>query len=292
MKRLTLTLCCWLALLGAVAAEDVKVDANRIVRLKADLTSPDDLVFWSIDKEDSVDAEELPGGKLYFAAPPGTYRVKCVVVPVKDGKISGAQKTSRYVVTVGAPGPAPAPNPGKSIYDLTLTRDKPAGEEWKFSVPVPAKAGRYGIIPYDTPPGPTPPGPTPPGPVPPGPEPGPAPIDAKGLHVLMVVESADLGKYPPAQLNAMYNGDVRAYLNAKCPLGPIPGQHEWWMLDKDTDLSGLAAKWQNAMKRAKDNKDFKTPWLIVSNPDKGGGYEGPVPADPAKMLELLKKYGD
>jgi hypothetical protein len=112
MKRAALSLCCWLALCLAVFGEDVRVDANKIVRLKADVTSADDLVFWSVDKEEQVDAEELPGGKLYFAAPPGVYRVKCVVVPVKDGKIAGGQKATRYVVTIGPPGPVPpGPNP-------------------------------------------------------------------------------------------------------------------------------------------------------------------------------------
>jgi hypothetical protein len=244
MKRLTLILCCWLALLGVALAEDVKVDANRIVRLKADLTSPDDLVFWSIDKEDSVDAEELPGGKLYFAAPPGTYRVKCVVVPVKDGKIAGGQRTSRYVVTVGAPGP--------------------------------------------TPPGP---GPTPPGPTPPGPAPGPAPIPDAGFRALVVYETADLPKMTPAQQNVLYARAVRDYLDAKAVLGPDGKTHEWRMYDKDVDLGAESAVWRNAVKRARESKDFKTPWLIISNPEKGTGYEGPLPADVNAMLELLKKHG-
>jgi hypothetical protein len=140
-----------------------------------------------------------------------------------------------------------------------------------------------------TPTPPVPPGPNPPGP--PGPTPGVAPIDGKGLHVLIVYESADLAKYPVRQLDAMQSSKVRGYLNEKCPPGPVGGQREWWMLDKDVDMSQLPKKWQDAMKRAKADPKFKTPWLIVSNPDMGGGYEGPVPDDADKMLEILKRYG-
>jgi hypothetical protein len=232
----------WVSLFVPSYAEDIKVDANKIVRLKADLTSPQDIPIWSVTPEDSVDAEELDGGRFYFTAPPGVYRVKCVVVPVKEGKISGRVITTRYVVTIGTPGPTP----------------------------------------------PNPPGPNPPVP----PTPSTAPINGKGLHVLVLIETADAPKLPPAQYNAIYGQEFHDYLDSKTPIGPDGKQHEWWILDKDSDVSALPDKWKNAVKRAKESKDFKTPWIIVSNPDKGGGYEGPLPATKQEILNLLKKYGD
>jgi hypothetical protein len=131
---------------------------------------------------------------------------------------------------------------------------------------------------------PVPPGPGP-EPQPPGPTPGPAPIPAEGLHVLIVYESAEKNKMPPAQLLVLHAQPIRDYLNAKCPAGPIAGQKEWWILDKDTDVSALPQKWQDAMKRPRQS----VPWIIVSNGK--AGFEGPLPADVNKTLELLRKYG-
>lgn len=240
MRRL-LVLPVWLALaLTLCAAAPVKivgpsgpVAPYKLVELQAEGDLTGAAVLWDVTPEDAVDMREQPGGKLTFVAPPGTYKVRCTVVRLKDGQtVADRQRT---VVVIGTPTPMP--------------------------------------------PGPNPPGPSPP--------PGPAPIDAKGLHVLIVYESADLAKMPPAQQNIIYSQTVRTYLNDKCPAGPDGKTKEWRIYDRDVDVSGESAVWQAAMKRPRT----ATPWIVISNPDKGGGYEGPLPADVPATMELLKKWG-
>jgi hypothetical protein len=130
----------------------------------------------------------------------------------------------------------------------------------------------------------------PPGPDPdpgPDPKPNPAPIPAAGLHVLIVYESAEVGKLPAAQEAILYAQSIRDYLNAKCPVGPDNKTKEWRIWDKDVATAGESKLWQEALKRPRAS----VPWIIVSNPAKGGGFEGPLPANVADTLTLLKKYG-
>lgn len=154
------------------------------------------------------------------------------------------------------------------------------------------------------PPAPNPdPGPGP-GPNPPEPNPNPAPIPAPGFRVLIVFEAAELSSYPPAQLAVIYSGRLRDYLDAKCvkEAGGKPGWNIW---DKDVVIKDESQIWKDAMARPrvppkiippKDlNPNIKVeepkalPWIIVSNGKTG--YEGPLPANVDKTLELVKKYG-
>ena len=135
----------------------------------------------------------------------------------------------------------------------------------------------------DVPPEPVPPGPTPP--VPPAP---PAPIPDAGFRVLIVIETADLSKLPPAQALALTAQDVRAYLNAHCVAGADGKTKEWRVWDKDVDPAAETPLWQAAFKRAAGKT---LPWIIVSAGGSKGGFEGPLPADSASLLTLLKKYG-
>lgn len=131
------------------------------------------------------------------------------------------------------------------------------------------------------------PGPKPPNPPdPPDPKPDPAPIPEAGFRVLFIYETADLGTYPKEQQAALTSQEIRQYLNAKCVLGPDGKTPERRFYDKDVDLSGESKLWQKAMQRPRG----PMPWLIVSNGSTG--YEGPVPANIAETLKLLKKYGD
>jgi hypothetical protein len=107
------------------------------------------------------------------------------------------------------------------------------------------------------------------------------------LHVLIVYESAELSKLSPVQQAILFNKDMREYLNTTCPVGPDGKTREWRIWDKDVDASAESELWQAALKR--DRKSV--PWIIVSNPDKGGGYEGPLPATITETMALLKKYG-
>lgn len=129
------------------------------------------------------------------------------------------------------------------------------------------------------------PGPGPgPDPKPPTPDPdNPAPIPVKGFRVLIVYESAELSKYSAQQQAILTGKTVRDYLNANCVAGPKE-QKEWWILDKDADVSAIAKHWQDAMKRPRKS----TPWIIVSDGVKG--YEGALPASVADTISLLKKY--
>jgi len=119
----------------------------------------------------------------------------------------------------------------------------------------------------------------------PAPKPTPAPIPVSGLHVLVVTDRTTA--LTPAQQLALSSGDVRSYLNQTCPAGPS-GQKEWRFLDKSADLTNESPLWQEAFKRTSGKP---VPYIIVSNPDKGGGFEGALPTDAASLLALLKKYG-
>lgn len=126
----------------------------------------------------------------------------------------------------------------------------------------------------------------PPGPGPgPGPTPGPAPIPLPGFRVLMVVESADLSKLPAAQVAVLTAADVRAYLNAKCAVGPNGVNREWRQWDKDVVTANEAPHWQAAMARPRQS----LPWIVISTGT--AGYEGPLPATVAETLTLLKRFG-
>lgn len=124
-----------------------------------------------------------------------------------------------------------------------------------------------------------------PSPAPSPPAPSPAPIPADGLHVLVAYESADVATYPREAWGAVYGADFEGYLNAKCAKGK-DGRPAWRRFDKDTPGGGDDAIWGEAMKKA-----TAFPWLVVSNPQKGGGYAGKLPATKAEVMALLQKYG-
>jgi hypothetical protein len=130
-------------------------------------------------------------------------------------------------------------------------------------------------------PQPTPPTPTPP----PGPTPDPAPIPEAGFRVLMVYETGEVQKLPPAQGSVLYSKQIRDYLDSKCVVGRDGKTREWRIWDKDIDTTNETAIWQSAMKR--DRKSV--PWIVISNGKTG--FEGPLPASVSEALALLKKYG-
>lgn len=129
---------------------------------------------------------------------------------------------------------------------------------------------------------PVPPTP-PPGPGP-GPKPDAAPIPVAGFRVLIVYESADATKLPPAQHSIIYGKTMRDFLNATCAVGPDNKTREWNIWDQDVDTSAVAKHWQDAMKRPRKS----VPWLLVSNGVTG--WEGPLPATVDETLALLRKY--
>ena len=104
------------------------------------------------------------------------------------------------------------------------------------------------------------------------------PIPGDEFRVMIVYESDDLDNYPRGQVDAMYSSEVRQYLMSNCPANGFR------ILDKDADLGLDLPIWQEAMKRERQG----LPWLLIDA--QGGGYEGPLPATPEALLELLKKH--
>jgi len=109
------------------------------------------------------------------------------------------------------------------------------------------------------------------------------PIIGRGLRVLIVEETAERSKLPPAQAAELTSGIVFDYLNEKCT-DEASGKKAWRIFDKDTPLENETKYWQDAMAR----KRTSLPWLIVSNGRKG--FEGPLPPSVDELLDLLKKY--
>ena len=132
----------------------------------------------------------------------------------------------------------------------------------------------------------------PPKPVPPDPPPKPpTPKDSpfpgvSGLHVLVVYQDRKLATLPPAQQSVLFAASVRNYLNAKCPVGPDGRTRQWRMWDAEVDASGADKLWRDAFARPRGG-EF---WILLSNGRES--YEGPLPENVDKMLELLKKYGE
>lgn len=284
---------------------ELKVPPYRLVELAADGAGAEDLIFWDVTPPESADVREN-GAKLLFVAPPGEYRVTVRVVPVKDGKISGPARTERCVVVIGMP-PPPKPTvsvtlnpPAATVAPGGIVRFVPtvtgaadmsvvwtctcvgggnvqqdgtftAGSvETTATVTVTSRADPTAsftatVLVKGTP-------------MP------PAPIPEPGLRVLIVYETADAGKMPPAQQNILYGQQTRDYLNQKCVVGPDGKTKEWRIWDKDVATGSESQLWQTAMKRPRAS----TPWLIVSNGTTG--FEGPLPATVDDFLNLIKKY--
>lgn len=124
-----------------------------------------------------------------------------------------------------------------------------------------------------------------PDPKPPAPDPKPVdppPIPAAGLHVLVVFETGKA--LPPGQQSILYGKAVRDYLQANCVVGPDGKTKQFRIYDQDVDASRDSKLWADAMKRPRAS----VPWVVVSNGKTG--FEGPLPENPDKFLELVRKY--
>lgn len=130
----------------------------------------------------------------------------------------------------------------------------------------------------------------PPGPTPtptPTPDPTPNPIPGDKNRVLIMYESSELSNLPSSQSLQITSGNLRAYLNKKCLVGPDGKTPEYRIWDKDVDLTNTAQVWKDAMASAKKD-GFRTPVLAVSNGKTG--WVGPMPVTEAETLVILKKY--
>jgi hypothetical protein len=179
---------------------------------------------------------------------------------------------------------------------------KPANDKTLSYLFQPKSAGRYTIYAVTTlggklskivsvtievvdPTPPVPPAPVPPAPTPtPTPTPDAAPIKEPGLRVLIVYESADMAKYPSAQIAAIYSQEFWSLLNTNCVKGSDGKTPDWRFFDQNVDVSKESAIWQAAMKRERKS----LPWILVSNGVTG--FEGPLPATLTETSELVRKY--
>lgn len=254
-KAAAMLLVFFVLVLGALAAPSVKGEKTYSEHSKIVLTADDvsdkAQILWDVTGTSEPDVEEV-GGKLYVWAKPGKYVASMVAIDFEAKKVQRAKFT--FTVEGKPPGPLP---------------------------------------------------PKPPDPKPPDPKPddGPAPIPIDGFRVLIVYESADLAKMPSAQNAVLYSRTIREYLDSKCAQGTK--NKEWRIWDKDLDATAEARHWQEALKRGaekasawKPEKDKEGnivgpkvayPWIMISTGKTG--HEGPLPANVAKTMELLEKYG-
>jgi hypothetical protein len=117
----------------------------------------------------------------------------------------------------------------------------------------------------------------------------PAPIPVAGLRVLIVYETGEvaLSLLTPGQYSALFSTKARAYYNSVCTPGPDGKTREWRIYDQNVKLAGESKLWQDVMQRPRSS----LPWLVVSNPAKGG-FEGPLPKTFAETQALIEKYKD
>jgi len=223
-------------------------------------------VLYVIPSTGPVGVTSSPLGFVNVVAAPGPITMWGVFSDSKDGKpeLRNYKQPNVYIVT--------AANPGSC--ELLIFRSTDVATLIRQAI----TTGE----PPPPPPPPDPPGPKPPPPPPPGPLP-PIPVD--GFRVLIVYETAELSKLPKEQLPILYGPAVRDYMTSKAAVGADGKTKEWRIWDKDVTTANESKLWQDAMARPRT----AVPWVIISNGKTG--FEGPLPANEADMLTLLKKFG-
>lgn len=131
---------------------------------------------------------------------------------------------------------------------------------------------------------PTPaPPPLPPTPIPqPTPEPDAldvSPVKTNGFRVLLVYESES------GLPESFAAATVREYLNARCAKGEDGRTPDWRCWDRNVDPTEDFSVWQAFWNVPRSS----VPWIVVA--DGRCGFSGPAPAEPEKLMDLLKKYG-
>jgi hypothetical protein len=221
---------------------------------------------------DTLYVVDYPGDAIVLASPPGVVRITTEAGPVKikakfadgAGKVETRSFTGKSVITVEALTSGRAE---LIVIPVGATKESDIGRKLIDSLTAPL--------------------PPPVPPKPPAPKPSAAPIAGDGFKVLIVIEEMQAQTYPPAQQNAIYGKATRDYLNAKCPVGADGKTKEWRIYDQNVDASAESKVWQDAMKRERKS----VPWIVVSNPQNGGGFEGPLPTTEAEITALLRKFG-
>lgn len=126
-----------------------------------------------------------------------------------------------------------------------------------------------------------------PGPTP-TPTPTPTPSDEKvdNLSVLVIYESADLGKYTTSQRSVIQSTDLQTYMNKTLPRD-TNNQPLWRVLDKDVTFPATCdttfCKWMGTLDKS------KLPMLVLGNKDKIV-FQGPLPEDVEVVKTLIAKH--
>jgi hypothetical protein len=112
-------------------------------------------------------------------------------------------------------------------------------------------------------------------------------VPGEALIVLILYESADT--LPAAQSSILTSATIRDYLDKHCVKGPDGRTPQARIWDKDVDASSASSLWQDAVKRLKEKSGGKYPAISISNGK--SFFDGPLPANVADTLKLLKQYG-
>lgn len=104
----------------------------------------------------------------------------------------------------------------------------------------------------------------------------PAPIDVPGLHVLIVEEKSERAAVPAGQQSVLKSSLISQH---------VINEKKAQFRQYDDDPSIADEPWKSAMARPRTS----LPWIIVSNPGKGG-FEGPLPGSIDETLALIGRF--
>lgn len=111
------------------------------------------------------------------------------------------------------------------------------------------------------------------------------PTPGGSIRVLIVEETSQRSKLPPAQVLALTAGDVRDYLNTHCDKDN--GAAAWRIYDKDQDVTNESKEWQDELAVLKEQP---LPAIAIKSGRRWSRPQ-PLPQDTDALLALLKKYG-
>lgn len=103
---------------------------------------------------------------------------------------------------------------------------------------------------------------------------------------MIIEDKKQLSTMPVEQLAIRTSAEVRAWLQKNCALEST-GTRAYRIWDKNTDASNSQKVWQDTL--TKYRQRLPLPWIVISNGVTG--YDGPLPANIAETMKLLKKYG-
>ena len=111
----------------------------------------------------------------------------------------------------------------------------------------------------------------------------PPPIVQNGNRFLVIYETSEVNKLPPAQQAILTSTVLRLYLLGKCAVNKNLTS-EMRFLDPDTEFTKDDQVWRDAMKLPRG----PLPWLVVSNGR--AGFSGPLPKTVDETLAICKRY--